>query len=86
MRRLYENLESLMQQAEYFCRCRVSLSLRDFAFFPEYFLMPLFNAKFNHFERISGNPGLCKVHDEIVHDLPKLARYPYNINHSSLSL
>jgi predicted amidohydrolase/GNAT superfamily N-acetyltransferase len=75
--RLYENLDELMQQAEYFVDA-VSAYRSDFALFPELFSAPLM-AEFNHLSEAQAVRGLAKYTDEIVQRFSKLS-VSYNIN------
>lgn len=75
--RLYENLDELMQQAEYFVDA-VSAYRSDFALFPELFNAPLM-AEFNHLTEAQAVRGLAKYTDEIVKRFSKLS-ISYNIN------
>jgi predicted amidohydrolase/GNAT superfamily N-acetyltransferase len=75
--RLYENLDELMQQAEYFVDA-VSGYRSDFALFPELFNAPLM-AEFNHLSEAQAVRGLAKYTDEIVKRFSKLS-ISYNIN------
>jgi predicted amidohydrolase/GNAT superfamily N-acetyltransferase len=75
--RLYENLDELMQQAEYFVDA-VSAYRSDFALFPELFNAPLM-AEFNHLSEAQAVRGLAKYTDEIVQRFSKLS-VSYNIN------
>jgi len=75
--RLYENLDELMQQAEYFVDA-VSAYRSDFALFPELFNAPLM-AEFNHLTEAQAVRGLAKYTDEIVRRFSKLS-VAYNIN------
>jgi len=75
--RLYENLDELMQQAEYFVDA-VSAYRSDFVLFPELFNAPLM-AEFNHLSESEAIRGLAKYTDEIVKRFAKLS-ISYNIN------
>lgn len=75
--RLYENLDELMQQAEYFVDA-VSAYRSDFALFPELFNAPLM-AEFNHLSEAEAVRGLAKYTDEIVKRFGQLS-VSYNIN------
>lgn len=75
--RLYENLDELMQQAEYFIDA-VSGYRSDFALFPELFNAPLM-AEFNHLSESDAVRGLAKYTDEIKERFSKLS-ISYNIN------
>lgn len=75
--RLYENLDELMQQAEYFIDA-VSGYRSDFALFPELFNAPLM-AEFNHLSESDAVRGLAKYTDEIRERFSKLS-ISYNIN------
>ncbi|GMQ28703.1 carbon-nitrogen hydrolase family protein [Algoriphagus confluentis] len=75
--RLYENLDELMQQAEYFIDA-VSGYRSDFALFPELFNAPLM-AEFNHLSEADAVRGLAKFTDEIRDRFSKLS-VAYNIN------
>ncbi len=75
--RLYQNLEELMQQAEYFVDA-VSAYRSDFALFPEFFNAPLM-AENNHLPESEAIRELAKHTDEIVRRFTELA-ITYNIN------
>ncbi|GMQ26081.1 bifunctional GNAT family N-acetyltransferase/carbon-nitrogen hydrolase family protein [Algoriphagus sp. oki45] len=75
--RLYENLDELMQQAEYFIDA-VSGYRSDFALFPELFNAPLMS-EFNHLSEADAVRGLAKFTDEIRDRFSKLS-VAYNIN------
>lgn len=75
--RLYENLDELMQQAEYFIDA-VSGYRSDFALFPEFFNAPLM-AEFNHLSEAEAVRGLAKHTDEIRDRFSRLS-VAYNIN------
>ncbi len=75
--RLYESLDELMQQAEYFIDA-VSGYRSDFALFPELFNAPLM-AEFNHLTEAEAVRGLAKYTDEIVKRFGQLS-VSYNIN------
>ena len=75
--RLYDNLDELMQQAEYFIDA-VSGYRSDFALFPELFNAPLM-AEFNHLSEAQAVRGLAKYTDEIVKRFAQLS-VSYNIN------
>lgn len=75
--RLYETLDELMQQAEYFVDA-VSAYRSDFALFPEMFNAPLM-AEFNHLSEAEAVRGLAKYTDEIVQRFSQLS-VSYNIN------
>ncbi|TDQ17518.1 putative amidohydrolase [Algoriphagus boseongensis] len=75
--RLYENLDELMQQAEYFIDA-VSGYRSDFALFPELFNAPLM-AEFNHLSEADAVRGLAKYTDEIRDRFARLS-ISYNIN------
>ncbi len=75
--RLYEDLDELMQQAEYFVDA-VSGYRSDFALFPELFNAPLM-AEFNHLSEAQAIRGLAKYTDEIAKRFSKLS-VSYNIN------
>ncbi|NLR93825.1 carbon-nitrogen hydrolase family protein [Flammeovirga agarivorans] len=75
--RPYKDIESLLQQAEYFIDA-VSGYRSDFAVFPEFFNAPLM-AKYNHLSGAQAIRELAKYTDEIVE---KFSSYSisYNIN------
>lgn len=75
--RLYENLDELMQQAEYFIDA-VSGYRSDFALFPELFNAPLMS-EFNHLSEADAVRGLARFTDEIRDRFSKLS-VAYNIN------
>ncbi len=75
--RLYQNLEELMQQAEYFVDS-VSAYRSDFALFPEFFNAPLM-AENNHLPESEAIRELAKHTDDIVGRFSELA-ITYNIN------
>lgn len=75
--RLYENLQELMQQAEYFVDA-VSGYRSDFALFPEFFNAPLM-AENNHLSESEAIRELAKHTPEIVQRFSELA-ISYNIN------
>jgi predicted amidohydrolase len=75
--RLYENLNELMQQAEYFVDA-VSAYRSDFALFPEFFNAPLM-AENNHLPESQAIRELAKHTPEIVQKFSELA-ISYNIN------
>lgn len=75
--RLYENLEELMQQAEYFVDA-VSGYRSDFALFPEFFNAPLM-AENNHLSEPEAIRELAKHTEGITKRFSELA-ISYNIN------
>jgi predicted amidohydrolase len=75
--RPYENLEELMQQAEYFVEA-VSRYRSDFALFPEFFNAPLM-AKYNDLSEPEAIRELAKHTATIVQKFTELA-ISYNIN------
>lgn len=75
--RPYENLEDLMQQAEYFVES-VSRYRCDFALFPEFFNAPLM-VKHNHLTEPEAIRELAKHTNTIVQKFSELA-ISYNIN------
>lgn len=75
--RPYENVESLMRQAEYFIDA-VSGYRSDFALFPEFFNAPLM-AKNNHLSEPNAIRELAKHTSEIIERFSGLA-ISYNIN------
>jgi predicted amidohydrolase/ribosomal protein S18 acetylase RimI-like enzyme len=75
--RSYENLEDLMQQAEFFIEA-VSRYRSDFALFPEFFNAPLM-AKNNHLTEPQAIRELAKHTDTIVQKFSELA-ISHNIN------
>ena len=75
--RPYENLEDLMQQAEYFIEA-VSRYRSDFALFPEFFNAPLM-AKNNHLTEPQAIRELAKHTNTIVQRFSELA-ISHNIN------
>jgi predicted amidohydrolase len=75
--RLYENLNELMQQVEYFVDA-VSGYRADFALFPEFFNAPLM-AKDNHLSEPEAIRKLAGYTDEIKRRFAELA-ISYNIN------
>lgn len=75
--RAYENLEELMQQAEFFVDA-VSGYRSDFALFPEFFNAPLM-AENNHLSEPEAIRELAKHTSKIVQKFSKLA-ISYNIN------
>lgn len=75
--RPYEDIESLMQHAEYFIDA-VSGYRSDFALFPEFFNAPLM-AKDNHLGEAEAIRELAKYTDEIVQQFSNFA-ISYNIN------
>ena len=75
--RPYNNLEELMQQAEYFIDA-VSGYRSDFALFPEFFNAPLM-AENNHLSESQAIRELSKHTDDIVQRFSELA-ISYNIN------
>ena len=75
--RLYENLEELMQQAEYFIDA-VSGYRSDFALFPEFFNAPLM-AENNHLSEPDAIRELAKHTEAITKRFSELA-ISYNIN------
>ncbi len=75
--RSYDNLEELLQNAEYFIDA-VSNYRSDFALFPEFFNAPLM-AEYNHLSEPDAIRELAKHTGEIVERFSKLA-ISYNIN------
>lgn len=75
--RPYENVDSLMQQAEFFIDA-VSGYRSDFALFPEFFNAPLM-AKDNHLSEAEAIRELAKYTEEIVDRFSAFA-ISYNIN------
>lgn len=75
--RKYDNVDSLMQQVEYFVDT-VSEYRSDFALFPEFFNAPLM-AKYNHLSEADAIRELAKYTDEIVQRFSNLS-ISYNIN------
>lgn len=75
--RLYEGMEGLMEQAEYFVDA-VSAYRSDFALFPEFFNAPLM-ADYNHLPESQAIRELAKFTPEIVKRFSELA-ISYNIN------
>lgn len=75
--RLYNNLDELMQQAEFFIDA-VAGYKSDFALFPEYFHAPLM-AKYNALSEPDAIRKLAEYTDEIVKRFAELA-ISYNIN------
>lgn len=75
--RLYENLDELMQQAEYFVDA-VSAYRSDFALFPEFFNAPLM-AEFNHLSESESIRALAQYSEEIAKRFAQLS-VSYNIN------
>lgn len=75
--RLYNNLDELMQQAEFFIDA-VAGYKSDFALFPEYFHAPLM-AKYNALAEPDAIRKLAEYTDEIVKRFAELA-ISYNIN------
>ena len=75
--RPYNNLEDLMQQAEYFVDA-VSGYRSDFALFPEFFNAPLM-AENNHLSEPAAIRELAKHTENIVHRFSELS-ISYNIN------
>jgi len=75
--RPYNNLEELMQQAEYFVDA-VSGYRSDFALFPEFFNAPLM-AENNHLSEPEAIRELAKHTENIVHRFSELS-ISYNIN------
>lgn len=75
--RPYEDVESLLQQAEYFVDT-VSGYRSDFALFPEFFNAPLM-AQYNHLSEAESIRELAKFTEEIVKRFTQLS-ISYNIN------
>lgn len=75
--RLYDNLDELMQQAEYFVDA-VSAYRSDFALFPEFFNAPLM-AEFNHLSEAESIRALAQYSEEIAKRFAQLS-VSYNIN------
>lgn len=75
--RPYNDLESLMQQVEFFVDA-LSAYKADFALFPEFFNAPLM-AKFNHLGEPEAIRKLAEYTEVIVQDFSKLS-VSYNIN------
>ncbi|MFV0470732.1 MAG: bifunctional GNAT family N-acetyltransferase/carbon-nitrogen hydrolase family protein [Paludibacteraceae bacterium] len=75
--RLYENLNELMQQAEYFVDA-VSGYRADFALFPEFFNAPLMS-EYNHLSEPEAIRKLAEFTKEITAKFAELA-ISYNIN------
>jgi predicted amidohydrolase/GNAT superfamily N-acetyltransferase len=75
--RSYDNLDSLMQQVEYFVDA-LSAYKSDFALFPEFFNAPLM-AKYNHLSEPEAIRKLAEYTEEIVHRFSALA-VSYNMN------
>lgn len=75
--RSYNNVESLLQQVEYFVDA-VSGYRSDFALFPEFFNAPLM-AQYNHLSEPEAIRELAKYTDEIVQKFSNLS-ISYNIN------
>lgn len=75
--RSYKNVESLLQQVEYFVDA-VSGYRSDFALFPEFFNAPLM-AQYNHLSEPEAIRELAKYTDEIVQKFSNLS-ISYNIN------
>ena len=75
--RSYQNLDDMMQQAEFFIDA-VSGYRCDFALFPEFFNAPLM-AQYNHLSEPNAIRELAKYTDEIVNNMSELA-ISYNIN------
>lgn len=75
--RSYENIEALLQQAEYFIDA-VSGYRSDFALFPEFFNAPLM-AKDNHLAEADAIRELSKYTDQIVQKFSYFS-VSYNIN------
>jgi len=75
--RSYDNLDSLMQQVEFFVDA-VSAYKSDFALFPEFFNAPLM-AKYNHLSEPEAIRKLAQYTEEIVKRFANLA-ISYNIN------
>lgn len=75
--RAYENLDDLMQQAEYFIES-VSRYRSDFALFPEFFNAPLMS-KYNNLSEPDAIRELAQHTDTIVQKFSELA-ISYNIN------
>ncbi len=75
--RPYENMESLMQQAEYFVDA-LSGYRCDFALFPEFFNAPIM-ARYNHLNEAEAIRKLAGYTKKIVEEFSKLS-ISYNIN------
>jgi len=75
--RPYDDLESLMQQVEFFVDA-LSAYKADFALFPEFFNAPLM-AQYNHLGEPEAIRKLAEFTDVIVQDFSKLS-VSYNIN------
>lgn len=75
--RLYNNMDELMQQAEFFVDA-VSGYKSDFALFPEFFHAPLM-AKYNHLSESEAVRKLALYTDEVKKRFAELA-ISYNIN------
>ncbi|MEZ5009830.1 MAG: carbon-nitrogen hydrolase family protein [Chitinophagales bacterium] len=75
--RLYENLNDVLQQAEYFIDA-VSSYRCDFALFPEYFNAPLM-AAYNHLSEPDAIRALAGYTEEIIQKFSSFA-ISYNIN------
>jgi predicted amidohydrolase/ribosomal protein S18 acetylase RimI-like enzyme len=75
--RPYNNLDELMQQAEYFIDS-VSVYRSDFAVFPEFFNAPLM-AEFNHLSEADAIKELASFTEEIKNRLSQFS-ISYNIN------
>lgn len=75
--RPYKDLETLMQQVEFFVDS-LSAYQSDFALFPEFFNAPLMTA-YNHLNESDAIRKLAENTDELVREFSKLA-VSYNIN------
>ncbi|MGS2740823.1 GNAT family N-acetyltransferase [Sinomicrobium sp. M5D2P17] len=75
--RPYKNVESLLQQSEYFVDT-LSGYRADFALFPEFFNAPLM-AQFNHLSEPEAIRELAKYTDKVIEEFSKLS-ISYNIN------
>ncbi|MGS2761397.1 GNAT family N-acetyltransferase [Sinomicrobium sp. M5D2P9] len=75
--RPYKNVESLLQQSEYFIDT-LSGYRADFALFPEFFNAPLM-ARFNHLSEPEAIRELAKYTDKVIEEFSKLS-ISYNIN------